>query len=92
MHTAVKVWWPSFALHSLVGLALLYVAKDEKERVYELAILVQNNPASWQWSRDSSAVLLPRLEADLQPESIIAARKWGKEKRLRKINEELQNG
>jgi tetratricopeptide (TPR) repeat protein len=86
---AIKIandsWLPSFALHALAGLAQLLAAQGDVEGAYRLGTFVLNKPASWQWSKDRAAALLSRLEAELPPESITAAREWGKEKKLEEV-------
>ena len=86
---AVKIandtWRPSYGLHALVGLVKLLSAQGDIEGAYRLGSIVLTNSASWQWSKDSVAALLARLEVELSPESISAAREWGKEKQFEEV-------
>jgi tetratricopeptide (TPR) repeat protein len=83
LQTAGDVCLPSYALHALVGLAKLLAAVDEKARAYDLTTFILHHPASWQWSKDSVAPLAAELEA------VTAALKWGTEKNLEEVIEEL---
>jgi tetratricopeptide (TPR) repeat protein len=89
LQTASDVWLPSYALHALVGLAKLLAAVDEIARAYDLATFILHHPASWQWSKDNLAPFMVELEAELPPEAVTAALRWGTEKNLEEVIEEL---
>jgi predicted ATPase/DNA-binding SARP family transcriptional activator/tRNA A-37 threonylcarbamoyl transferase component Bud32 len=86
---AIKIagdrWRPPFTLHALVGLARLLAVQGDVEGAYRLGTFVVNNPASWHWSKDSVATLLSQLEAEMPPESVLAAREWANEKELEEV-------
>jgi tetratricopeptide (TPR) repeat protein len=86
---AIKIagdrWRPPYGLHALVGLARLLAAQGDLEGACRLGTFVLNSPASWQWSKDSAAALLSRIEPELSPESISAAREWGIAKELEEV-------
>ena len=85
LQKAVEVWVPPYGLHALVGMAYLLAAVGEKERALELATFTIQDPASWQWSKDSIAPLIAELETELPPNIVAAAQIWGKEKKLEEV-------
>jgi hypothetical protein len=82
LQTTMEDWVPAYALHALVGMIKLLAVVEDKETALELALFVNQHPASWQWSKDSIASLIAELEAELPPKVVTAARARGKEKTL----------
>lgn len=82
---ADDLWRPSLAHHALAGLAQLLAAQGDVEGAYRLGIIVLDNPASWQWSKDRTAAFMPQLKAELPPESVTVAPEWAEEKKLEEI-------
>ncbi len=89
LQVAGEVWQPSLALHTLVGLARLLAAGDDKARAYEVATFILRHPASWRWSKDSVAPFAAKLETELPPEVVTAIQSQEQEKTLEGMIEAL---
>ncbi len=89
LQTAMEVWAPAQALHTLLSIANLLAAVGEKEQALEVASLVEHHQASWQWARNRAALLVAELEAELPAEVVAAAQARGRARDLEATAAEL---
>lgn len=89
LEIAVELWFPSYALHALVGMAKLLHETGEKERALVVAAFIRQHPAAWQWSKNRIAPLARQLDTELPRRVVKAIQTEGKEKELEVVIEEV---
>jgi hypothetical protein len=69
-------------LLAMKAISAYFVAKDDDVKALELITLINHHPATSQWAKDRSAQLAERLEAELPPEDVVAAKESGQARDL----------
>jgi tetratricopeptide (TPR) repeat protein len=78
------------ALDVLAGLANLQAKRGKKEYALELLLMVLNNPASFQETKDRAAQLRAELEAQLTSQQVEATQVQARAKTLEAVIDEVQ--
>jgi hypothetical protein len=77
------------ALVTLTGIADLFVKDGKEERALELLELIMTHPASWQMAKDQAVPLIAKLESELSPDVVAAAKERSHALELDATAEEL---
>ena len=85
VQTAVVTWMIPYAHHALVGLAHLRAEQGANQQALNIISFVQQQAASWYWSKISLDSLRDKLALQASEEEITAAQLWGKKKNLEQL-------
>jgi serine/threonine protein kinase/tetratricopeptide (TPR) repeat protein len=79
----------SLVILDLIGIASLMKAEGKMDKGLELLTLVIHHPISWQMAKDQAAPLIAKLEAELPPDIVAAAKERGRARDLESTIAEL---
>jgi predicted ATPase/DNA-binding SARP family transcriptional activator len=92
LQTAMEAWTPAQALHILLSMANLLAAEREQEQALEVASLVQQHQASWQWTKDQAVALVEELTSELPAGAARMAMERGRAGTIERMAGELVRG